>query len=179
MAIHQRDSMDAEIQGLVTIFGSENDSPSRWAGNSKYSFCKWLILCAHRAFVVNLLAEFRLSCARAWFHKASSTRSSCVLGDTAREAKSLVESMTDANRRSAIPESSRQFSVLGCGTKSNFGRMSRRQQSNCRLHFTGKQKDMIYRSEPIPVNPVNPVNPVIRNSNHEQSHIIHGGRNSS
>jgi hypothetical protein len=27
------------------------------------------------------------------------------LGDTAREAKSLVESMTDANRRSAIPES--------------------------------------------------------------------------
>jgi hypothetical protein len=46
-----------------------------------------------------------LSCARAWFHKASSTRSGCVLGDTAREAKSLVESMTDANRRSAIPES--------------------------------------------------------------------------
>ncbi len=43
-----------------------------------------------------------LSCARAWFHKASSTRSGCVLGDTAREAKSLVESMTDANRRSAI-----------------------------------------------------------------------------
>jgi hypothetical protein len=28
------------------------------------------------------------------------------LGDTAREAKSLVESMTDANRQSAIPESS-------------------------------------------------------------------------
>jgi len=27
------------------------------------------------------------------------------LDDTAREAKSLVESMTDANRRSAIPES--------------------------------------------------------------------------
>jgi hypothetical protein len=27
------------------------------------------------------------------------------LGDTAQEAKSLVESMTDANRRSAIPES--------------------------------------------------------------------------
>ena len=46
-----------------------------------------------------------LSCARAWFHKASSTRSGCVLGDTAREAKSLVGSMTDANRRSAIPES--------------------------------------------------------------------------
>ena len=46
-----------------------------------------------------------MSCAKAWFHKASSTRSGCVLGDTAREAKSLVESMTDANRRSAIPES--------------------------------------------------------------------------
>jgi hypothetical protein len=30
------------------------------------------------------------------------TRSSCVLGDTAREAKSLVESMTEATRRSAI-----------------------------------------------------------------------------
>jgi enoyl-[acyl-carrier protein] reductase/trans-2-enoyl-CoA reductase (NAD+) len=29
VAIHHRDSMDAEIQGLVTIFGLENDSPSR------------------------------------------------------------------------------------------------------------------------------------------------------
>ena len=43
---------------------------------------------------------------------------------------------------------------VGCGTKSNFGRMSRRQQSNWRPSFTGKQKGMIYRSEPIPVNPV-------------------------
>ena len=33
---------------------------------------------------------------------------------------------------------------VGCATKSNFGRMSRRQQSNWRLHFTGKQIDMIY-----------------------------------
>jgi len=31
------------------------------------------------------------------------TRSGSVLGDTAREAKSLVESMTGANRRSVIP----------------------------------------------------------------------------
>jgi hypothetical protein len=29
IAIHHRDSMEAEIQGLVAIFGSENDSPSR------------------------------------------------------------------------------------------------------------------------------------------------------
>ena len=63
---------------------------------------------------------------------------------------------------------------VGRGTKSHFGRMSRRQkQSNWRLKFTGKQKDMIYRSEPIPVNPV------IRNSNHEQSHTTHGVRNSA
>ncbi len=33
--------------------------------------------------------------------------------------------------------------------------------------------ERIYRSEPIPVNPV------IRNSNHEQSHTIHGARNSA
>ena len=64
-----------------------------------------------RAAVVCILCYPRsgngrsLSCARAWFHKASSTQSGCVLGDTAREAKSLVESMTDTNRRSAIPES--------------------------------------------------------------------------
>jgi hypothetical protein len=43
---------------------------------------------------------------------------------------------------------------VGCGTGSNFGRMSRRQQSKWILNFTGKQKDRIYRSEPIPVNPV-------------------------
>jgi hypothetical protein len=65
-----------------------------------------------------------LSCARAWFHKASSTRSGCVLGDTAQEAKSLVESMTDANRQSAIPESrligsanNRHVLSLGIGGK--------------------------------------------------------------
>ena len=59
-----------------------------------------------------------------------------------------------ATQRSCLSESSRQSTVLGCGTKSNYGRMSRRQQSNWILKFTGKQKGRIYRSEPIPVNPV-------------------------
>jgi hypothetical protein len=81
--------------------------------------------------------------------------------------------VSDYPMPSAIPGSSRQFTVLGCGTKSHFGRMSRRQQSYWRLKLTGKQKDRIYRSEPIPVNPV------IRNSNHEQSHTIYGVRNSA
>lgn len=53
-----------------------------------------------------------LSYAMAWFHKDSSTRSGCVLGDTARKAKIHVEPMTAANRRSEIPVS--RFNTALC-----------------------------------------------------------------
>ena len=118
-----------------------------------------------------------LSCARAWFHKASSTRSGCVLGDTAREAKSLVESMTDANRQLAIPESSRQSTGRGMWNEESLWPYESKTTKQLETPFYRKTERHDLQVRTHSCESCFPVNPVIRNSNHEQSHIIHGGRN--